>query len=169
GGLDVLVANAGVTGAGLAVGTSDEELRRLLDVNVEGAFRCARAAIRPMFRRGGGRVVFLGSVVGVTGNAGQAAYATTKAALTGLARSLARELAAKNILVNVVAPGLVDTGPGGMIDALPPDRRALVLESIPLGRAASPDEIAGVISFLSGADAGYITGQVFLVDGGLRM
>ncbi len=169
GSLDVLVAGAGVTLNNLAVMTGDDEARRVLDVNVAGAFFCAKAAIRPMIRAGGGRMIFIGSVAGLAGNAGQAVYAASKSALTGLAKSLAKELAARHILVNVVAPGLVDTGAGGMADTMDEAFRASIVERIPLGRAGTPEDVAAAVAFLAGPDSTYVTGRTLVVDGGLWM
>ncbi|MCC6159117.1 MAG: 3-oxoacyl-ACP reductase FabG [Deltaproteobacteria bacterium] len=169
GSLDVLVAGAGVTLNNLAVMTGDDDARRVLDVNVAGAFFCAKAAIRPMIRAGGGRMIFIGSVAGLAGNAGQAVYAASKSALTGLAKSLAKELAARHILVNVVAPGLVETGAGGMADSMDEAFRASILERIPLGRAGTPEDVAAAVAFLAGPDSEYVTGRTLVVDGGLWM
>ena len=169
GSLDVLVACAGVTLNNLAVMTGDDDARRVLDVNVAGTFFCAKAAIRPMIRAGGGRMIFIGSVAGLAGNAGQAVYAASKAALTGLAKSLAKELAARHILVNVVAPGLVETGAGGMADTMDEAFRASIVERIPLGRVGTPGYVAAAVAFLAGPDSAYVTGRTLVVDGGLWM
>ncbi|MCL4232954.1 MAG: 3-oxoacyl-ACP reductase FabG [Deltaproteobacteria bacterium] len=169
GSLDVLVSCAGVTLSNLAVMTGDDEARRVLDVNVAGAFFCAKAAIRPMIRAGGGRMIFIGSVAGFAGNAGQAVYAASKAALSGLAKSLAKELAARHILVNLVAPGLVDTGAGGMADTMDEAFRASILERIPLGRVGTSEDVAAAVAFFAGPDSAYVTGRTLVVDGGLWM
>ncbi len=166
GGLDVVVANAGITDDALMLRMDDERFSRLLDTNVTGAYRVARAASRGMLRHRWGRLVFVSSVVGLSGGAGQAGYAASKAALVGLSRSLARELGSRNITSNVVAPGLVDTDmTSGMSDA----RRAQVEAGVPLGRAAQPCEVAGAIAFLVSDDAAYVNGVVLAVDGGLGM
>jgi 3-oxoacyl-[acyl-carrier protein] reductase len=138
----------------------------VIDTNHTGAYRVARRAVRGMMRMRRGRLIFISSVVGLLGSGGQANYAASKAGLVGLARSLARELGSRNITCNVVAPGFVDTD---MTASLPDDRRAAILGQVPLGRLASAGEIAGVVSFLAGDDAAYITGAVIPVDGGLGM
>ncbi|MCB1152954.1 SDR family oxidoreductase [bacterium] len=169
GGLDAMVANAGVVENNMAVFTGEEALAAMVETNLSGAFRSAKAAIKPMMRRGGGRIVIISSVAGLMGNPGQAVYSATKAGVIGLAKALARELAPKGILVNVVAPGLIDTGDGGMIEGIPPEHRAAAESLIALGRAGKPEEVSGVVSFLCGADSTYLTGQVVTVDGGMRM
>lgn len=161
--LDVLVANAGISIDGLAVQLTDETFEKLWAVNVRGALACARASLRPMMRAKKGRIVFVSSVVGEMGNAGQTAYATTKAALLGAAKSLAREYAKRNVTVNAVTPGWVDTE---MTRALPEAARA-GLAALPLGRAATPEEVAAPIVFLASDEASYVTGAVLRVNGGL--
>lgn len=164
--VEVVVSNAGINRDALLLRLSDDDLHAVLDTNLMGAFRVARRASRSMLRARRGRIVLVSSVVGLTGSAGQTAYAASKAGLVGLARSLARELGSRSITCNVVAPGFVDTE---MTADLPQARRAEVVERVPLGRFASVADVAGVVRFLAGPDAGYITGAVVPVDGGLGM
>jgi 3-oxoacyl-[acyl-carrier protein] reductase len=164
--VEVLVANAGVTRDQLLALMSEDDFGAVLDTNLTGAYRVARRAVRGMMRMRRGRVIFISSVVGLYGSAGQANYAASKAGLVGLARSLARELGSRGITCNVVAPGFVDSD---MTAGLPEERKAAILGAVPLGRFASADEVAGVVAFLAGQDAGYITGAVIPVDGGLGM
>ena len=164
--VEVLVANAGITHDQLLALMSEDAFTSVVDTNLTGAYRVARRAVRPMMRLRRGRLIFISSVVGLLGSAGQANYASSKAGLVGLARSLARELASRNITSNVVAPGFVDTD---MTAALSEEQRAAILKQVPLGRIASADEVAGVVSFLASDAAGYITGAVIPVDGGLGM
>ena len=164
--VEVLVSNAGVTDDGLLLRTSEESFASGLDVNLTGAFRVAKRASRSMLRARWGRLLFVSSVVGLSGGAGQAGYAAAKAGLVGFSRSLARELGPRGITSNVVAPGFVDTD---MTAGLSDDRRAQVLATTPLGRTAAPEEVAAVLAFLASDDAGYVTGAVVPVDGGLGM
>jgi 3-oxoacyl-[acyl-carrier protein] reductase len=164
--VEVLVANAGVTHDQLLALMSEDAFTSVVDTNLTGAYRVAKRAVRPMMRLRHGRLIFISSVAGLLGSAGQANYASSKAGLVGLARSLARELASRNITSNVVAPGLVDTD---MTAAMPGPALEATLARVPLGRLASADEIAGVVAFLASDDAGYITGAVIPVDGGLGM
>ena len=162
--VEVLVANAGITQDQLLALMSEEAFTSVIDTNLTGAYRVAKRAVRPMMRLRRGRIIFISSVVGLLGSGGQANYAASKAGLIGMARSLARELGSRNITVNVVAPGFADTD---MTAELTDDRRKAIVASVPLGRTATADEVAGVVQFLAGPDAGYITGAVIPVDGGL--
>ena len=164
--VEVLVANAGVTHDQLLALMSEDTFTSVLDTNLTGAYRVARRAVRPMMKLRHGRLIFISSVVGLLGSAGQANYAASKAGLVGLARSLARELGSRNITSNVVAPGFVDTD---MTAALPDKVKAEILGRVPLGRLAAADEVAGAVSFLASDAAGYIAGAVIPVDGGMGM
>jgi 3-oxoacyl-[acyl-carrier protein] reductase len=164
--VEVLVANAGITRDGLLLRMSDDDFTSVVDTNLTGAYRVAKRASRAMLRARWGRLVFISSVVGLLGSAGQANYAAAKAGLVGLARSLARELGSRGITANVVAPGAVATD---MLEALDEDRRQAITANVPLGRIAEPDEIAAVVVFLASDEAGYVTGAVVPVDGGLGM
>jgi 3-oxoacyl-[acyl-carrier protein] reductase len=164
--VEVLVSNAGITRDQLLALMKEEDFTGVVDTNLTGAYRVAKRAVRGMMRQRRGRLIFLSSVVGLLGSPGQANYAASKAGLVGLARSLARELAPRNITANVVAPGFVDTD---MTAALPEERKKDIVASIPLARYATADEVAGVVAFLASEDGGYITGAVIPVDGGLGM
>lgn len=164
--VEVLVSNAGITKDGLFVRMSEEDFTAVVDANLTAAYRVSKRAAQTMLRARAGRIVFMSSVVGLLGSAGQANYAASKAGLVGLARSLARELGSRNITVNVVAPGPVATD---MTAALGEERLAELAAAVPLGRVASVEEIAGVIAFLASDEAAYITGAVIPVDGGLGM
>ncbi len=164
--VEVLVSNAGITHDGLILRMSESNFTSVIDTNLTAAYRVSKRAAQSMVRARRGRIVFMSSVVGLLGSAGQANYAASKAGLVGLARSLARELGSRNITVNVVAPGPVETD---MTATLGEKRLADLTAAVPLGRMASPDEIAGVVTFLASADAAYITGAVIPVDGGLGM
>lgn len=164
--IEVLVANAGITRDGLLMRMSDDDFDSVVDTNLAGAFRCARRASKAMIKARKGRIVFISSVVGLYGSAGQTNYAASKSALVGLARSISRELGGRGITANVVAPGFIDTD---MTAELPPDRIKAILAGIPAGRLASPEEVAAVVRFIASPDAAYITGAVIPVDGGLGM
>jgi 3-oxoacyl-[acyl-carrier protein] reductase len=164
--VEVLVANAGITKDGLVLRMSDDDFLSVVDTNLAGAFRVAKRALPGMLRARRGRIVLISSVVGMLGSGGQVNYAASKSGLIGMARSLARELGSRGITVNVVAPGFVETD---MTADLPEDRRAEIARSVPLGRMAAPDEIAGVVTWLASPAAAYITGAVIPVDGGLGM
>lgn len=161
-----LVNNAGITADTLLMRMSDEDIDGVLDTNLAGPIRLTRAVVRGMIRARWGRIVFMSSVVATMGGPGQVNYAASKAGMIGVARSLARELGARGITVNVVAPGFVDTD---MTAELDDARREQILTSIPLGRYASSDEVAGVVTFLCSDDAAYVTGAIVPVDGGLGM
>jgi 3-oxoacyl-[acyl-carrier protein] reductase len=164
--VEVAVANAGITNDQLLALMSEDVFTSVVDTNLAGAYRVAKRAVRPMMRLRRGRIIFISSVVGMLGSGGQANYAASKAGLIGMARSLARELGSRNITVNVVAPGFADTD---MTAELTEERKKAILAAVPLARMASADEVAGVVQFLAGPDAGYITGAVIPVDGGLGM
>jgi len=164
--VEVLVANAGINHDQLLALMSEEDFASVLDTNLTGAFRVAKRAVRGMVRARRGRLIFISSVVGLYGSPGQANYAASKAGLVGFARSLARELGSRGITANVVAPGFVESG---MTATLPEERKTAILAAVPLGRYAAAHEVAGVVSFLAGDDAAYITGAVIPVDGGLGM
>src|SRR5215469_16515208 len=164
--VEVVVANAGITRDQLLALMSEDDFTDVLNTNLTGTFRVAKRAVRGMIRLRRGRIIFISSVSGLLGSAGQANYAASKAGLVGFARSLARELSSRNITVNVVAPGLVDTD---MMAALTEDQKKAILSGVPLGRYAAPEEIAAAVAFLAGPEAGYITGAVLPVDGGLGM
>jgi len=164
--VEVLVSNAGITDDTLLLRMGEDQFTRVLDANLTGAYRVARRAAARMLRARSGRMIFISSVVGLSGSAGQANYAASKAGLVGLARSIARELGSRSITANVVAPGFVVTD---MTAALPEERQAEILGQIPLGRMATAEEVAAVVTFLASPAAGYITGAVIPVDGGLGM
>ena len=164
--VEVLVANAGINDDTLMLRMSEDQFGRVVDTNLAGSWRCAKRASSKMLRARWGRLIFISSVVGLSGNAGQVNYAASKAGLVGLARSIARELGSRNITANVVAPGFIETD---MTAALTEAQREQGIKGIPLGRFASTDEVSGVVAWLASDDAGYITGAVIPVDGGMGM
>jgi len=164
--VEVLVANAGITDDTLLMRMSEEQFTRVLDTNLTGAWRCARRAATKMVRGRFGRMIFVSSVVGLYGGAGQVNYAASKAGLVGMARSITRELGTRNVTANVVAPGFIETD---MTAELTDARREEILKAIPAGRMASAAEVAGVVTWLASDTAGYINGAVIPVDGGLGM
>ena len=164
--VEVLVSNAGMTKDMLLLRMSEDDFTEVIDANLTAAYRVAKRAAQGMLKARKGRIIFVSSVVGLLGSAGQANYSASKSGLVGLARSIARELGSRSITANVVAPGPVATD---MLAALSEDRREALTAAVPLGRLASPDEIAGTIAFLASADAAFITGAIIPVDGGLGM
>jgi 3-oxoacyl-[acyl-carrier protein] reductase len=164
--LDILVNNAGITRDNLIVRMKETEWDAVLGINLKGAFNCLRAASKPMIKQRGGRIINISSVVGVMGNAGQANYVASKAGLIGLTKTVARELASRNITVNAVAPGFIQTE---MTENLPEATRQLMLAQIPLGRFGTAAEVAQAVAFLASEAAAYITGQVIHVNGGMLM
>jgi 3-oxoacyl-[acyl-carrier protein] reductase len=164
--IDVLVNNAGIARDQLLLRMKREDWDAVLATNLTGAFLCTQAVVRTMVRQRAGRIVLIGSVVGQTGNAGQANYAASKAGLIGFARSLARELASRNVTVNVVAPGLIDTD---MTRALTERAKGDWSAQIPLGRLGTPEDVAAAVAFLASDRAGYVTGQVLAVNGGMYL
>ncbi|HEU0218289.1 MAG TPA: 3-oxoacyl-[acyl-carrier-protein] reductase [Stellaceae bacterium] len=166
GGLDILVNNAGVTRDGLAMRMKDEDWQAVLDINLSAGFRLIRAALRGMLRRRHGRIVSITSLVGVTGNPGQANYAASKAGMIGMTKSIAAEVATRGITVNCVAPGFITTA---MTDKLTDDQRARGTAAIPMERFGTPEEVAGAVAYLASAEAAYVTGQTVHVNGGMVM
>lgn len=164
--IDALINNAGITRDGLIMRMSETDWDEVLDTNLKGAFLTSKAAIRPMMRQRSGRIVNLTSVVGLVGNAGQANYSAAKAGLVGLTKTLAKEVGSRNITVNAVAPGFIETR---LTDVLPEANKEFLLKSTPLGRFGTPEDVAGAVAFLVSSDAAFITGHVLTVDGGLFM
>ncbi len=166
GGLDILVNNAGITKDGLAMRMKDEDWQHVIDVNLTSTFRLARAAMKLMMKKRWGRIVNVTSVVGVTGNPGQANYVASKAGIIGMSKAMAAELASRNVTVNCVAPGFI-TSP--MTDVLNDKQKEMILGKIPAGRMGTGEEIAAAVLFLSSNEAGYVTGQTLHVNGGMAM
>jgi len=164
--VEVLVANAGITDDTLLLRMTEEQFTGVVDTNLTGSYRVAKRASGKMLRAKWGRMIFISSVVGLSGGAGQVNYAASKAGLVGVARSITRELGSRNITANVVAPGFIDTD---MTAGLSEDRKAEIRKSIPAGRMATPDEVAAVVTWLASDSAGYVSGAVIPVDGGLGM
>lgn len=164
--VDILVNNAGITRDNLLIRMSEEEWADVLQANLTGAFHTTRAVLKGMMKRKRGRIINVASIIGLTGNKGQANYAASKAGLIGFTKSVAKEYGSRNILVNAVAPGFIDTD---MTGGLPPEARAAMLGGITLGRFGRPEDVAGAVLFLASDLAGYITGQVLVVDGGLAV
>jgi 3-oxoacyl-[acyl-carrier protein] reductase len=163
---EIIVANAGITKDGLVLRMSDADFEEVINANLTGAFRVARRATKGLLKLKRGRLIFIGSVVGAVGAAGQVNYAASKSGLLGMARSFARELGSRGITANVIAPGFVETD---MTSELDEKRREEIAKSVPLGRFCTPDEIASVVNFVASKDGGYITGALIPVDGGLGM
>lgn len=164
--LDILVNNAGITRDGLLMRMKEEDWDLVLRINLKGAFLCTKAVTRTMMKQRAGRIINVASVVGVMGNAGQANYSASKAGLIGLTKSTAKELAARGVTVNAIAPGYIETE---MTHVLSEEARAMFLDVTPLGRAGTPEDVAGVVAFLASPDAAYLTGQVIHIDGGMVM
>jgi 3-oxoacyl-[acyl-carrier protein] reductase len=166
GGIHILINNAGVSADMLTMRLSEDDWDRVLDTDLKGAFLTTRSALRPMLRQRWGRIINVASVVAFTGNAGQASYAAAKAGLVGFSKSVAREVATRNITVNVVAPGLIDTD---MTEKLSDEIRAWMLAQVPMGRPGSPEDVASAVAYLASDEAAYMTGQTIKVDGGMVM
>lgn len=166
GGLDILVCNAAVTKDNLSMRMKDEEWQQVIDINLTASFKLARAAMRGMLKRRGGRMIFITSVVGWTGNPGQANYCASKAGLTGMAKSLAQEVASRGITVNCIAPGFIATS---MTEVLTDEQKARISLNIPMGRMGNPDEIASGALYLASDQAQYVTGQTLHINGGMFM
>jgi 3-oxoacyl-[acyl-carrier protein] reductase len=164
--VSILVNNAGITRDQLLVRMKEDDWSEVLQINLGGTFHCTKVFVKGMMRARWGRVINISSVVGTTGNPGQANYSASKAGIVGFTRSVARELASRNVTVNAVAPGYIETA---MTEELSPEIKGALLKSIPLGRLGTPGDVAKVVTFLCGDDSGYITGQVIHVDGGMVM
>jgi 3-oxoacyl-[acyl-carrier protein] reductase len=164
--IDILVNNAGIVRDALLLRLSEEDWDQVLDTNLRSAFLCTRAALRPMLRQRSGRIINIASISGIRGNAGQANYAASKAALIGFTKTVAREAASRGITVNAVAPGLIETD---ITTNMPQKARESIIEQIPLGRMGTVDEVAALVAFLASPSAAYLTGQAIVLDGGLAM
>ena len=164
--VEILVSNAGITRDGLILRMSDEDFTDVIDANLTGGFRVAKRVVKGMMRGRWGRIVFISSVSGLGGQAGQANYSASKAGLVGMARSLAKEFASRNVTVNVIAPGPIETDMLGQLDE---GQVSSLVEMVPLGRVGTPDELAAAVEFLTSEDASYVTGTVLPVDGGVSM
>jgi 3-oxoacyl-[acyl-carrier protein] reductase len=166
GGVDILVNNAGLTRDNLAMRMKDEEWQQVIDVNLSASFRLSRAVLRGMMKSRWGRIVTITSVVGATGNPGQANYAASKAGLTGMSKALAQEVASRGVTVNCIAPGFIETP---MTDVLSDDQKSTLLDRIPSGRLGLPDDVAASVAYLASEEASYVTGQTLHVNGGMAM
>jgi len=166
GGIDILVNNAGITRDQLLMRMSEDDFDRVIGVNLKGTWNFVKAAARPLMKAGSGRIINIASVVGVTGNAGQANYAASKAGVIGLTKSAAKELSGRGVTVNAVAPGFISTD---MTADIPENERAKLTGAIPLGRMGTPNDIAAAVCFLAGPSGAYITGQTLVIDGGLSL
>lgn len=164
--IDILVNNAGITRDNLLIRMSEEEFDRVIAINLKGTFNCTKIVSRVMMRQRYGRIINIASIIGIVGNAGQANYAASKAGIIGITKSVAKELASRNITVNAIAPGYIKTE---MTEALPEEVRSRMLENIPLGRPGTPFDVAAVALFLASEYSSYMTGQVIVVDGGMVM
>lgn len=166
GGIDILVANAGVTRDGLLLRMSDEDWRKVIDINLTSAFRLIRSSLRGMMKKRWGRIIGITSVVGVTGNPGQVNYAASKAGMIGMIKAVAQEVGSRGITANCVAPGFIETE---MTAALPEQRRKAILNAVPMGKLGTPDDVAASVLFLASDEAAYVTGQTIHVNGGMVM
>src|SRR5690625_1635894 len=164
--LDILVNNAGVTKDNLLMRMKEEEFDQVIDINLKGVFLCTKAVTRHMMRQRSGKIINVASIVGVSGNPGQANYVAAKAGVIGMTKSVAQELASRNILVNAVAPGFISTD---MTDALTQEQQDAILSKIPLAKLGTPEDVANVVRFLASDDANYLTGQTIHIDGGMVM